>query len=50
MPVEERGDVHTAYAAIGVDDMNYGITNRRRINDIAVFVYLYFFPSLITKE
>jgi Oxidoreductase family, NAD-binding Rossmann fold len=24
-PVEERGDVHTAYAAIGVDDFNYGI-------------------------
>ncbi|MCK5844253.1 MAG: Gfo/Idh/MocA family oxidoreductase [Victivallales bacterium] len=24
-PVEERGEVHTAYAAIGVDDMNYGI-------------------------
>lgn len=24
-PIEERGDVHTAYAAIGVDDMNYGI-------------------------
>ena len=25
LPVEERGNVHTAYAAIGVDDMNYGI-------------------------
>jgi hypothetical protein len=24
-PVEERGKVHTAYAAIGVDDFNYGI-------------------------
>ena len=24
-PVEERGEVHTAYAAIGVDDFNYGI-------------------------
>ena len=25
LPIEERGTVHTAYAAIGVDDMNYGI-------------------------
>jgi len=25
LPVDERGSVHTAYAAIGVDDMNYGI-------------------------
>jgi hypothetical protein len=25
MPVAERGTVHTAYAAIGVDDFNYGI-------------------------
>ncbi len=24
-PIEERGEVKTAYAAIGVDDMNYGI-------------------------
>jgi hypothetical protein len=24
-PVEERGEVHTAYSAIGVDDFNYGI-------------------------
>jgi hypothetical protein len=24
-PADERGEVHTAYAAIGVDDMNYGI-------------------------
>ena len=24
-PVSERGEIHTAYAAIGVDDMNYGI-------------------------
>ena len=24
-PVEERGDVHTAYTATGVDDFNYGI-------------------------
>ncbi|MFA7230538.1 MAG: Gfo/Idh/MocA family oxidoreductase [Victivallaceae bacterium] len=24
-PVAERGEVHTAYAAIGVDDFNYGI-------------------------
>jgi hypothetical protein len=24
-PVEERGEVHTAYAATGVDDYNYGI-------------------------
>jgi len=24
-PVEERGEVHTAYAAIGMDDFNYGI-------------------------
>jgi hypothetical protein len=24
-PVDERGEVHTAYAAIGVDDYNYGI-------------------------
>jgi Oxidoreductase family, NAD-binding Rossmann fold len=25
IPLEERGKVYTAYAAIGVDDMNYGI-------------------------
>ncbi|MCF6174394.1 MAG: Gfo/Idh/MocA family oxidoreductase [Victivallaceae bacterium] len=25
LPVDERGTVHTAYTAIGVDDMNYGI-------------------------
>jgi GFO/IDH/MocA oxidoreductase family protein len=25
LPADERGNVHTAYAAIGVDDMNYGI-------------------------
>jgi hypothetical protein len=25
LPVEERGEISTAYAAIGVDDMNYGI-------------------------
>ncbi len=25
LPVDERGSVHTAYAVIGVDDMNYGI-------------------------
>ncbi len=25
LPIEERGTVSTAYAAIGVDDMNYGI-------------------------
>ena len=25
LPLEERGTVHTAYAAIGTDDMNYGI-------------------------
>ena len=24
-PADERGETHTAYAAIGVDDMNYGI-------------------------
>ncbi len=25
LPVEQRGEIHTAYAAIGVDDFNYGI-------------------------
>lgn len=25
IPIEERGEVHTAYIAIGVDDFNYGI-------------------------
>ncbi len=51
-PVEERGEIHTAYAAIGVDDFNYGIHAYSLLSQLMGpgILYAQFFDASVQKQ
>lgn len=51
-PIEERGNIHTAYAAIGVDDYNYGIHAYAMISQLMGpgILYARYFDSSVQKQ
>lgn len=52
LPVAERGEIHTAYAAIGVDDFNYGIHAYSLISQLMGpgILYAQYFDSSAQKQ